>query len=65
MWPPVETLNPCLGVHIKKNFSYKWRGFLQEEGVGIFSFADFANNYFWFGFSVFALKIWGFSVLVA
>ena len=31
-------------------------------GVGIFGFADLAN--FWYGFSVFALKSCGFSVLV-
>ena len=35
---------------------------LIEGGVGIFGFADLAN--FWFGFSVFALKNCGFSVLV-
>ena len=33
-----------------------------EGGFGIFGFADLAN--FWFGFSVFALKNCGFSVLV-
>ena len=34
-----------------------------REGVGILGFADLAN--FWFGFSVFAFKSCGFSVLVS
>ena len=36
---------------------------LIEGGIGVFGFADLAN--FWFGFSVFALKNRGFSVLVS
>ena len=36
--------------------------YFYEGGVGIFGFADLAN--FWFGFSVFVLKNYGFSVLV-
>ena len=36
---------------------------LKKGGVRIFGFANWAD--FWFGFSVFALKICGFSVLVS
>ena len=64
---PVQSevsLHPsCLSIvlSVLKDVIHRIDPCLEEGDVGIFGFADLANV--WFGFSVFALKNCGFSVL--